>query len=381
MIQSIPLFTSLKGPNATNYDYDLKFNIKENRRLVGGVYTIFGNKNDGRLNFQLMSPNVLGAGEKASVGYERGIDKKDSSIYLELFKPLAPWSFNQPKLSLTGYQTQQSIKVSSFDQADRGTDIDFHYKLTSNLTHKLSVQNVWRQISPTDRETPIKVREEAGHSLKSSVKSVITFDNRDDKVFSSRGALVRLIQEYAGLFGNVGFFKQELELNYFQRLPFFRSIVLQSSFNTGLLQKLDNRVVCINDKFFLGGPLNLRGFKHFGIGPQNLKRPLGGTSMWLAGLHLNFPLPLISAAWKERFRAHLFVNGGNIVDTNETNVNFYDYKMLNALTSNVRVSYGAGLVMKFGETAKIELNYVLPFKSQDSDLVDNGLQCGIGICF
>jgi len=369
-----------KGPGVTDYDYDLKFNIRESKRLQGGVFTTFGNRNDGKLTVQLISPNVLGAGERAAVGYERGYDKRDSSIYLELNKPLAPWSFNAPKVSVTTYQTQQAVKVSSFDQTDRGVDVDFYYNITKNFTHKLSLQNVWRQISPADRETPIKVREEAGHSLKSSLKSVITFDNRNDKVFCNRGSLIRLIQEYAGMYGNVGFYKQEIELNHYQRLPYLNSIVLQTSFNTGFLKKLENRVVCINDKFFLGGPLNLRGFQHFGIGPQNRKRPLGGTSMWLSGLHLYFPLPLIKASWKNLFRVHAFVNAGNIVETND-NVNIYDYKMLNALTNNIRVSYGAGFIMKLGDSAKIELNYVLPFKSQDSDLIDDGIQFGIGFSF
>lgn len=312
------------------------------------------------------------------------MEKKDSSIYLELSKPVAPWSLHKPKLSLTGYQTMQSVKVSSFDQTDRGVDLDLVYRLNSFMTQKWSFQNVWREIRPADRDTPIQVREEAGHSLKASLKSVATFDNRDDSVFSTQGVLFRAIQEYAGLYGNVGFFKQELEFNYFRRLPFFRQIVLQTSFTTGAMKKLENRVVCINDKFFLGGPLNLRGFKHFGIGPQSRRRPLGGTSMWMAGLHLHSPLPLITSSWKNRFRLQLFANAGNIVDINEPNLNFfeiYGYKTMKALSSNVRISYGAGLVMKITENAKIELNYVLPFKSQDSDLTDSGLQCGIGFSF
>lgn len=314
------------------------------------------------------------------MGYEQGLDK-NRTIHLELSKPLAPWSFNQPKLNLRAYRNQQSIKVSSFDQTDRGVDLDFHYRINKYMTHNISMQNVWRHLSPADRETPIKIREEAGHSLKSSLKSVLAFDNLDDLVFPSKGALIRLIQEYAGLYGNVGFYKQEMQFNYFQRLPYFKSIVLQSSFSTGFLKKTENRIVCINDKFFLGGPLNLRGFQHSGIGPQNRRCPLGGTSMWLAGLHLNCPLPLIKGRWKERFRIHLFANAGNIVDINDSSVNFYDYKMLNALSNNIRVSYGTGLIMRITDNAKIELNYVLPFKSQDSDLVDSGFQLGIGFSF
>ena len=50
--------------------------------------------------------------------------------------------------------------------------------------------------------------------------------------------------------------------------------------------------VTVADKFFLGGPLNLRGFEMRGVGPASDGNAVGGTAYWAAGLHFYSPLPL-----------------------------------------------------------------------------------------
>ena len=56
------------------------------------------------------------------------------------------------------------------------------------------------------------MREHSGHTLKSSLKHILNVDRRNDPIFPSQGTLLRLSQEFAGLGGNIGFFKNELEL-------------------------------------------------------------------------------------------------------------------------------------------------------------------------
>jgi outer membrane protein insertion porin family len=71
--------------------------------------------------------------------------------------------------------------------------------------------------------------------------------------------------------------------------------VFQGTFNCGLLKRLtngdDNKVVTIADHFFLGGPLNVRGFEMRGLGPSSEGNAIGGQMYWAAGLHLYTPLP------------------------------------------------------------------------------------------
>jgi outer membrane protein insertion porin family len=75
---------------------------------------------------------------------------------------------------------------------------------------------------------------------------------------------------------------------------FFDLCSLQGSFNAGVLKRTDPEAknVTIADKFFLGGPLNLRGFEMRGVGAESDGNSLGGTAYWATGLHLYTPLPL-----------------------------------------------------------------------------------------
>ena len=54
-----------------------------------------------------------------------------------------------------------------------------------------------------------RVREDAGHSLKSSLKHVWTAGTEDDALLPRQGVQVQLSHELAGLGGNVNFIKHE----------------------------------------------------------------------------------------------------------------------------------------------------------------------------
>ncbi len=53
----------------------------------------------------------------------------------------------------------------------------------------------------------------------------------------------------------------------------------------------DAKTVTIADKFFLGGPLSLRGFEMRGVGPESDGNSTGGSAYWAAAMHLYTPLP------------------------------------------------------------------------------------------
>merc|ERR1711963_193223 len=113
-------------------------------------------------------------------------------------------------------------------------------------------------ISCLTRAAAFAVRENSGHSLKSSLRHILCVDRRDSPVFPTRGSFFKLSQEFAGLGGNVGFFKNELELQ--ANLPINGDFTLQGSFNAGLLKDFQGeKTFNIADHFFLGGPLSVRG--------------------------------------------------------------------------------------------------------------------------
>ena len=91
----------------------------------------------------------------------------------------------------------------------------------------------------------------------------------------------------------MGFFKNDVEVQ--ANIPLLlEQCSLQASLNAGFLRSIDpnSKTVTVADKFFLGGPLNLRGFEMRGVGPNSDGNAVGGTAYWAAGLHLYSPLPL-----------------------------------------------------------------------------------------
>lgn len=80
----------------------------------------------------------------------------------------------------------------------------------------------WKQGDWTPREDPCShsvlfgplsysIREQCGHSLKSALTHMWVHDMRDEPLMPSTGHFVRVIQEYAGLGGDVNHLRQEVE--------------------------------------------------------------------------------------------------------------------------------------------------------------------------
>lgn len=69
-----------------------------------------------------------------------------------------------------------------------------------------------REITVGNRFAAFEVRENAGSTLKSSLRNVLAFDTRKTVVFPTSGLLLKLTTELAGLGGNVGFLKNDVTL-------------------------------------------------------------------------------------------------------------------------------------------------------------------------
>lgn len=220
-------------------------------------------------------------------------------------------------------------------------------------------------------------------------------DRRDNPIFPEEGSLLRLIHEFAGGYGDIGFFKGEVEVQanvpLYVDLPMFRGgdvpFVLQSTFHCGLLKRHQSRnndkTLTLADRFYLGGPLNVRGFEMRGLGPVSEGNAVGGLLYWATGLHLYAPLPFRNPAspsgFGDLFRTHAFITAGNLMS--DLRLSSSSSRDLEELVQNFRLSYGVGLAMKLGGIARLELNYCVPFKVQAGDRICPGLQLGVGVNF
>lgn len=357
-------------------DYTVSFQVEELKRMTGSVNTMVGN-NEGSLTTGLRLPNLLGRGERLQADYTYGT-RKSNNFTVSLLKPLR----GKLKPSLTGniFQSAGEFPQSGFRQLDRGVLADLSFLSAPSVQHNLQYEAVWRQLSPAARTAAFAVREHSGHTLKSAVRHILCVDRRDNPIFPSEGTLFKLSQEFAGLGGNIGFFKNELELQ--ANLPLFQDIALQGSFSGGLLHDLHgDKTVTIADHFFLGGPHNLRGFDTRGVGPSSEGCALGGALYWAAALHMFGPLPFRPGRGGigDLFRSHAFVTAGNVGSYWRLAGGLG--RELERAAEDFRLSYGVGLAFKLGGVARIELNYCVPVRASRGDKPAPGLQFGVGVNF
>ena len=182
-------------------------------------------------------------------------------------------------------QTSEAI-TSGFKTVGRGVNLDLAFLSAPQASHLLRVEAVWRELTSLNSATSFAVREHCGHTLKTALYHILTVDRRDDPIFPNEGSFFRLSQEFAGGAGDIGYFKNELEVQ--ANLPvIFDNCVLQSSFQCGLLKRLPSasgdKTLTIADRYFLGGPMNVRGFDLRGLGPSSENNALGGIMYWATG--------------------------------------------------------------------------------------------------
>lgn len=236
---------------------------------------------------------------------------------------------------------------SGYKQSDTGLLLDLALNPGGNgtLKHNFQYEGTYRDVSAS-KQVSFRVREQAGPSLKSALRHICSVDKRDGVIFPTTGSLIQFTTEVAGLGGNIGFVKNEfvmqsnwsphefavrnfrLSLKLIDKKnwifysmeppsPFFQTF--QLGFQSGLLRGISNDMqISICDNFFLGGPLNLRGFDMRGCGPRHEGNSIGGDVYWALALHLYTPLPFRPGrnSFGDLFRLHGFVNGGNLTNFN-----------------------------------------------------------------
>ena len=293
-----------RGPDATERGLEVTFEVQELRCIVGVVNTLIG-QNEGSLVLSCRLPNLAERREKLQGEYTYGTNKT-TGVNLAFVKPFH--NAAGTTLSTSVYQSGTNFPWSGFREIDRGVLLDLSFRSAADVLHLLRYDAAWRELACLDRTTPFEVRQRAGHSLKSAVKHILTADKRDSTSFPTEGALIRLNQELAGLGGSIGFLKHEAELQY--NLPLSLDITLQGSFFCGHMEAMyPEKTYNISDRFFLGGPLNVREFKMRGIGPQSDGAFTGADTYWAAAFLLYTPLPFrrSKGGFGELFRSHFFV--------------------------------------------------------------------------
>ncbi|EZA51403.1 hypothetical protein DMN91_007374 [Ooceraea biroi] len=363
-----------QGSEATPDGVEVTFSVREMKRVSGEIKTMVGN-NEGSLLIGARMPNLFGRAERLRMEYSYG-SKSSANFNVSATKPF-PQSLYNAVLTATAFSTTHDFPWSGFKQNDKGLLFDVELNPTDTSRHNIQYEAAFRNIT-CSKQAAFRVREQCGPNLKSALRYIWTKDRRDSPIFPVSGSLMRLTTEMAGLGGDIGFLKNELNIQ--SNWSMNEYVTFQLGLQCGLLNAISNDMkINIADHFFLGGPLNLRGFDMRGCGPRCDGNSVGGEMYWAAALHVYTPLPFRPGrdSFGNLFRLHGFINGGNLSNFTFTYNNLYKENM-KIFTENVRCAAGWGLAMKLGNIARIELNLVTPLLFMRSDVLQQ-FQFGIGV--
>ncbi|KAJ1993435.1 hypothetical protein H4R33_000690 [Dimargaris cristalligena] len=356
------------GPLAADHSVDVIIKAKEKGRFWARTGTELGNS-EGSAHTSATFRNLFGGGERLALSGSVGTRTRLSQ-QANLTIPLGANPYRMFDLAL--YQQNQNFQATgSHDQLLRGLTV----ALKSNLprfTTELGYTAVWRQITQLGERASPSIRQDADQDLKSAIFGTIFADRRDNAALPTTGYMWKLHTELAGIGGNVEFLKGEAHGQVNERLGSGFSV--STTGRIGALKPVNGASSRIPDRFLLGGPTSLRGFRPFGVGPRDGCDALGGDVFWSTGVSLFTPLPVIDS---DKLKGHLWANAGGLsaLSKNES--------IREALVGSLArptSSVGAGLLFHHG-LFRLELNLCLPLTKSTWDQARQGWQFGLGIDF
>ncbi|KAI6244452.1 hypothetical protein HI914_07532 [Erysiphe necator] len=384
-------------PNLTPIPIDIYFKTQERGRVSLKTGTDFGNA-EGSAYGNLTWRNIFGGAELLNLNASAGT--RTRSAYQATFEtPL----FSDPdkKIGLDIFASSTLKPWASHEEVNKGVGLRYDWVSKSESRHQIGYTGLWRQITGLATDASRTIRHEAGDSVKSSITHIWTSDHRDHPLQPTRGYLLKSISEIAGwgpLQGDVGFLKTEIESAFAfpLRVPGLKDengISFTNGFRAGVLYPIptgfgkETSPSRINDRFILGGPTDVRGFKISGLGPRDGQDSVGGDIYAAASTNLLIPFPKTGKDSPLRFQ--IFANAGRLLAlsgerSKETNKLDYRKNLVNTVSelTNGLPSLAAGVGLVYlHPVARFELNFCLPFVLRKGEESRKGLQFGVGINF
>lgn len=382
-------------PSMTPTDIDIYLSVVEKSRFKFKTGTDIGNA-EGSAYVHGLARNIFGGAESLNVNASFGT--RTRSAYQASFEtpilsnPDLRWEFG-------GLASSTQKPWSSHEEVLKGGWTKLRWMAPGGGMHELGYNGVWRQITGLASNASPTVRRDAGDSVKSSLTHTWVKDRRDNPQLPTRGYLNKSTLELAGwgpLQGDVAFGKAEVEAQGAIPVPIpgiqgESGVSLSTGLRAGLLFPLplgteaESKPSRINDRFQLGGPTDVRGFRLSGLGPRDGSDSLGGDVYAAGSANLLFPIPRVGK--DKPFRFQLFANGGRLLALKESEIEGTDGEKVKQTLAPTIAELGNGLpsmAAGFGlvyahPVARFELNFSLPLVLRRGEDGRKGLQFGIGI--
>ncbi|HTT56317.1 MAG TPA: outer membrane protein assembly factor BamA [Opitutaceae bacterium] len=350
---------------------DLKVSVKEARTgnlSFGAGYssleraTFFAEVSQS--NFDLFNRRSFfqGAGEKFRIRFQIGSLSNEVLLSFE-----QPWLFQKElTLGFSIYRTTSDINSSYYTEMRIGAQVYLRKHLFEYIEGELSYTDEEIAITDVDPNAAPIIQELAGRTRTSKIGLTLLRDVRDKIVNTTKGNRVQLITEIAGgpLGGTNDYYRLEVRGSEF--LPVFQTQtqVLGLIGRAGVVQDYGRSTsVPFYDRYFLGGPDDLRGFEFQDVGPKDdLGEAIGGKtySMFTAEYSLDVVKPVRFAIFYDAG----FVNGPA-----------YDFN-----PSGYNDDFGVGLRL-FVAGAPLSLDFGIPLTTDKVNKKGNQFNFSFGTRF
>ena len=336
---------------------DLLVKVKEasTGSISGGIG--YGSSDGLLLNASVSDTNVFGSGLKGVISVDRSDNELSGQIGLT-----NPRLFDS-EYSLGGTLYANDYSWNNYDEKSYGLNVVVGRKLTRNLSASLGYIIEQSRISGLS-DVLKTVGYKDGKSLKSSLIPSITYNSTDDYYLPRTGIIASTSLEFAGVGGDEKFLKSRTNFNWYQGIREWVDYDLIFRFKSSFGKIWDRGWVPINERLYLGGIRNLRGFESRTVSPKvkvssGSWYETGGDTSFNSSAELSFPL-----IERVKMRGVLFVDYGVIRGriANVTAPGIVDY--VDGRIS--RYSAGAGIewVTPMGP---LQLIFAKPLKKQDGD--------------
>jgi outer membrane protein insertion porin family len=343
--------------------------------------------------------NILGGAESLTLNASAGT--RTRSAYQATFD--TPILSDPDKRITVDVLTSSTQKPwASHEEGLQGGGVKYSWSTKSGTRHQLGYSGIWRQVTGLSAAASPTVRSDAGDSVKSSIAHIWMTDTRNHPFLPNKGYFVKTVSEIAGwgpLQGDVAFWKSEWETSGAIPIPIpgangDSGISLTGGLRAGILYPLpvglekDSQPSRINDRFTLGGPTDVRGFKIAGLGPRDGDDAVGGDIFAAGSANLLIPLPRVGK--ETPLRLQLFANAGRLLALKDggdrggesSKKAQHDVYGTMAELGNGLPSLAAGVGLVYAHpVARFELNFSLPLIMRRGEEGRKGLQFGVGINF
>ncbi len=294
------------------------------------------------------------------------------------------------RLSFDGFASSTQKPWASHEEVLKGGSARFRWLSEKAAAHEIKYTGAWRQVTALAANSSPSVRKDAGDSVKSSITHTYQLSTLNHPFLATSGYSMRSVSEIAGsvLGGDVAFWKSEMETSAAIGIPLpgksaeESGVSLTGGLRAGMLYPLGGVASRINDRFQLGGPTDVRGFKMGGLGPRDGPDALGGDVFAAGSVNLLMPFPRVGADTPLRFQ--IFANGGRLLGLKkrdwESDTSAF-YRTVGKLADGLpSTSVGFGVVYAH-PVARFELNFGVPLVIRKNEELRKGLQFGVGINF